>query len=330
MTPYDVVTFGEAMVRLSPPGFQRVEQARSLDVEVGGAELNVAVGMVRLGLRGAWISKLPENPLGRLIGGRARATGVDCSHIIWTPRGRAGLYFFEFGASPRPSSVLYDRAGSAMSTIGPGEIPWVEILRGARHFHVTGITPALSPSAAQATLEALNAARAAGCTVSYDINYRQKLWEPGEARRVQEPLLAHVDILFTNEHDPRVVLEAAAGDPGELAGELARRYGLRIVAVTVKTGRTLWRDQWTAVAYGDGAVFRDGTYDVEIVDRLGAGDAFAAGFLAVWLRTRDVARALRWGNALAALKHTFPGDFAWASPTDVEDVLSGAGPRLSR
>ena len=144
---FDLVTFGEAMVRLAPPNFQRLEQTRSLDLEIGGAELNTAVGATRLGLNCAWVSKLPENALGWLIRDRARELGVDCSRVVWDKEGRAGLYFLEFGASPRASSVLYDRVGSSASTIAPGEVDWPGVFESAKHFHVTGITPALSESA---------------------------------------------------------------------------------------------------------------------------------------------------------------------------------------
>ena len=164
----DVVTFGEAMVRLSPPHFQRLEQTTSLDVQVGGGELNVAVGVRRLGLTSAWVSRLPKNPLARLMQNRVRQAGVDDSHIVWADSGRLGLYFVEFGAAPRASSVLYDRAHSAISAIKTGEVDWAKVMQGAKWFHTSGITPALSDSAAEATREALVAAKKAGLTVSYD------------------------------------------------------------------------------------------------------------------------------------------------------------------
>ena len=179
---YDVVTFGEAMIRLSPPHFERFEQANSLDVRVGGGELNVAVGVSRLGLRSTWVSRLPKNPLGKLMENRARQAGVDTSNLVWSADGRMGLYFLEFGAAPRASSVLYDRAQSAISLVKPGEINWEKVFQGAKWFHTSGITPALSDSAAAVTLEALKAAKRAGATVSYDLNYRGKLWTPDKAQ----------------------------------------------------------------------------------------------------------------------------------------------------
>src|SRR3972149_6625453 len=156
---YDVVTFGEAMIRLSPPNFQRLEQAHILDLNVGGSELNVAVGVTRFGLKSTWVSGLPKNPLGYLIRDRAQEFGVDCSHIVWSDQGRAGIYFLEFGASPRASSVTYDRAGSSISMIKPGEVDWTKVFTGSTHFHVSGITPALSASASEVTTEALKAAK---------------------------------------------------------------------------------------------------------------------------------------------------------------------------
>src|SRR4051812_28393022 len=200
----DLVTFGEAMVRLTPPDFQRLEQARSLDVCVGGGELNVAVAAARMGISSRWVSRLPDNPLGRMIANRAREQGVDV-HAQWTADDRAGLYFAELGAAPRASSVLYDRADSAISRIAPGEVDWSAVFSGARWFHVSGITPALSESAAQVTGEALIAAKKAGLTVSYDLNYRSKLWDAKKARAVQEPLMEYVDVLMTTEEDTRVV-----------------------------------------------------------------------------------------------------------------------------
>src|SRR3954468_17019150 len=172
--PHEVVTFGEAMIRLSPPNFPRLEQARSLDLQVGGAELNTAVALARLGRSTAWVSRLTDNPLGRLIANHAREAGVHTDHVVWTKDDRVGLYFLEFGAAPRASSVLYDRKGAAIAGIAPGMVDWAKVFSGVKWLHVTGITPALSPGAAATTLEAIRAARAAGVGTSVDLNYRVK------------------------------------------------------------------------------------------------------------------------------------------------------------
>jgi len=327
---YDVVTFGEAMVRLSPPNFQRLEQAKSLDLNVGGAELNVAVGVTRFGLKSAWVSKLPKNPLGYLIRDRAQESGVDCSHIVWSDKGRAGIYFVEFGASPRASSVLYDRANSAISMVQSGDVDWAKVLNGTKHFHMSGITPALSASAAQVTVEAMKAAKKAGCTVSYDLNYRKKLWTPADAKKIQEPMMADVDILITTEEDTNVVFGIKEKDYEAVAERLAQTFKFKIVAITLREDLSVLRNNWTAIAYQDGKIFRDRKYEVEIVDRVGAGDSFTAGFLYGWLREKDVQKGVQYGNAFAALKHTVPGDFNWNTLEEVEAQLKGAGLRISR
>ena len=327
---YDVVTFGEAMVRLSPPHFQRLEQTRSLDVNVGGAELNVAVGVTRFGMESAWVSKLPKNGLGYMIRDRAQEFGVDCSHLVWSDKGRAGIYFVEFGASPRASSVLYDRAHSAISMIQPGEVDWAKIFTGSKHFHMSGITPALSASASEATAEALKAAKKAECTVSYDLNYRKKLWTPAEAKKIQEPMMAEVDILITTEEDTNVVFGIKEKDYEAVAEKLAQTFNFKIVAITLREDLSVLRNNWTAIAYQDGKIFKDRKYEVEIVDRVGAGDSFTAGFLYGWLKEKDVQKGVQYGNAFAALKHTFPGDFNWSTLEEVEAQLKGAGLRISR
>ena len=327
---YDVVTFGEAMVRLSPPDFQRLEQTRSLNVNPGGAELNVAVGVTRFGLKSAWVSKLPKNGLGYLIRDRAQEFGVDCSHIVWSDKGRAGLYFVEFGASPRASSVLYDRANSAISMVQPGEVDWPKVFAGSKHFHMSGITPALSASAAQVTVEAMKAAKRAGCTISYDLNYRKKLWTPADAKKIQEPMMSDVDILITTEEDTNVVFGIKEKDYEAAAEKLAKTFKFKVVAITLREDLSVWRNNWTAIAYQDGKLYKDRKYEVEIVDRVGAGDSFTSGFLYGWIREKDVQKGVQYGNAFAALKHTVPGDFNWNSLEDVETQLKGGGLRISR
>lgn len=340
----DVVTFGEAMIRLAPPHFQRLEQTVSLDVQIGGGELNVAAGLSRLGLKSAWVSRLPKNALGRLLENRARQAGVDTSGIVWADEGRLGLYFVEFGAAPRPSSVLYDRSHSAISAIKPGEVNWEEVFTGARWFHTSGITPALSDSAAAVTREALAAAREAGVTVSYDLNYRGKLWPPSKAQMVQEPLMEYVDVLITTEEDTSVVFKIKAESRGEEKGfqevsaepykEVARRlqekFNFRAVAITLRENPLVWRNTWTAIAYADGKFYGDVKYDVEIVDRIGGGDSFSAGFIYGYLTHKSYTAAVRYGNAFSALKHTNPGDFNWTTLAEVEQLLKGASLRVAR
>src|SRR5438874_12194343 len=208
----DVVTFGEAMIRLSPPQFRRLEQAQTLDVQVGGAELNTAVAVARLGRTAAWVSRLTRNPLGRFIANKAREAGVSTDHVVWTDDDRVGLYFLELGAAPRASSVLYDRKGSAIAAVRPGMVPWADVFAGAKWFHVTGITPALGPGAAETTREALQAARAAGLSISMDVNYRVKLWSPAEAGRWMTSAMETCDVLITTEEDTAKVFGITGKD----------------------------------------------------------------------------------------------------------------------
>ena len=326
---YDVVTFGEAMVRLSPPGFRRLEQARSLDVQVGGAELNTAVGLARLGRRAAWVSRLTDNPLGRLIANHAREAGVATDHVVWTNDDRVGVYFLECGAAPRASSVLYDRKGAAIAQVQPGMIAWPAVFAGARWFHVTGITPGLSAAAAAVTREALQAGRAAGIQTSVDLNYRVKLWTPQQAGAVMAELMPLTDVLITTEEDIERVFGIKGTDFADAAAQTAKRFGLKIVAITLRENPLVWKNTWTAIAYQAGEVLRARTYEVEIVDRLGAGDSFAAGLIH-GLLDGDLQTALDFGVATSALKHTVPGDFAWVTRDEVEALLKGPGLRISR
>jgi 2-dehydro-3-deoxygluconokinase len=341
---FDVVTFGEAMIRLSPPHFERLEQANSLDLRIGGGELNVAVGVSRLGLRSTWVSRLPKNALGKLMENRVRQAGVDATNLVWSGDGRMGLYFVEFGAAPRASAVLYDRAQSAISAVKPGEIAWGKVFQGARWFHTSGITPALSDSAAAVTLEALQAAKQAGLTVSYDLNYRGKLWSPDKAQAVEEPLMEFVDVLMTTEEDTKVVFkieaprkskeksftEVSAETYKDVARRLQEKFKFKAVAITLRENPLVWRNTWTAIAYADGKYFDDVKYELEIVDRLGGGDAFSAGFIYGCLAKKSYADAVRYGNAFSALKHSVPGDFNWATLEEVENVLKGASLRVAR
>ena len=332
------------MVRLSPPSFQLLEQASSLDIQVGGGELNVAVAVSRLGLSSTWVSKLPENPLGRLIQNKAREQGVDTSQIIWSKQGRAGLYFMEFGASPRASSVLYDRSSSAISQITLGEVDWKKVFAGAKWFHVSGITPALGQSTAAVTAEALKSAKTAGLVTSYDLNYRSKLWTDKEAQACQEPMMENVDVLITTEEDTKVVFKITAVNQDQdekftkvsadsfktVAQKLQEKFKFKIVAITLRENPSVWKNNWTAIAYSGGKFYSDKSYEVEIVDRVGAGDSFSGGFIYGYLTSQNVETALKMGNAYSAIKHSIPGDLNWATRAEMESVMKGSGLRVAR
>lgn len=329
MNAMDVITLGEAMVRLAPPGNRRVEQARSFDVEVGGAELNTAVGLARLGRRAGWVTRLTDNALGRLVANRAREAGVDTDRVLFTDDGRVGLYFLEFGAAPRPSGIEYDRAGSAMSLLAPGMVDWPAVLAGAGWFYVTGITPALSGSAADASLEALHAAKQAGLTTCLDPNYRSKLWSVEDARDWLLAAIPFVDVLVTNPEDVERFFGVVDDDLEKTAAATVSQFNLIALAMTLRETPSVWRNRVSAVGYAGGRFVQAASYDVEVVDRLGSGDAFVAGLLH-GLLDADLEKGLDYGTAMGALKHGIPGDFPWLTEEDVLAVLSGDGLRISR
>lgn len=316
----DVMTFGEAMARFAPPDFERLEQASTLKMTVGGSELTVAAGVARLGLTAGWVSRLPDNALGRMAQNKAREFGVDTRHLVWTKTDRMGLYFVEYGASPRASGVLYDRGYSAISRIQKDEVAWDVVFEGARWFHTSGITPALSDETAAVTGEALRSAKRAGLTVSYDLNYRGKLWSTDKARAVQEPFMELVDVLITTEEDTNRVFGIQGSDYKQVAKELADRFGFRAVTITLRGTPSVWRNTWSAFAYSDGQFIEDSTYEIEIVDRLGGGDAYSAGFIYGYI-TDGVEKAVRLGNAFSALKQTTWSDFNWTTLEEAEKLL---------
>jgi 2-dehydro-3-deoxygluconokinase len=327
--PHDVIAFGEVMVRLAPPHFQRLEQARSLDVEIGGAELNTAAGLVRLGRTAAWVSRLPDNPLGRLVANRVREVGVSDQFVQFTPDGRCGLYFLEFGAAPRPSSIVYDRKDSAIANARRGMFDWPSIFEGAKWLHVSGITAALSPGAAEAVDEAMHAARDAGVKVSFDLNYRAKLWTRERAAQVLEHLLPNVDLLIASEADAEHLFGITGEDFTEVAEGLVDRFGVKVVAGTRREATLVWRNRVAAVCFADGQTYESGWYEVEIVDRLGAGDALAAGLIH-GLIDGDLKKGLDYGAAMGALKHTVPGDLPWLTKEEIEAAVQGQGLRIRR
>ena len=329
---YDVVTFGEVMLRLSPPDFKRFEQTETYNAHAGGAEMNVAVACARLELNSAYVTKLGDNSIGHFIRNKAREQGVDTSHILWDPDSRCGVYFVEFGAAPRTNRVIYDRKESAISKIKPGEVDWKKILKGTKLFHTSGITPALSSSCADATDEALKIAKEQGAKVSYDVNYRGKLWTPKEAQKFTEPASEFIDILITTEEDTKVVYGIEGKDYEDVAAQLIDKFGFEVVVITLRETPSVWLNKWSVFAYSDGKVYRSPVYDVEVVDRLGGGDSCSAGFIYGYLELKDLQKAVDFGSAFSALKHSVPGDLAFVYKSEVEKLIKGRerGLRIER
>jgi 2-dehydro-3-deoxygluconokinase len=310
----DVLTFGETMLRLSPPGRLRFGQSDTLTAWVAGSESNVAAALTALGVSVTWVSRLPDNEMGRKVACTLRACGVDVSSVVWTdPADRVGLLYTEAAAPPRPALVIYDRAHSAASHLSPADLADA-LFATHRHLHVTGITPALSPTCAETTGDAVRCARTAGLTISLDINYRAKLWTPEAACSALSPLASGVDVLICSRDDAARVF-GEAGDDAERAESLRTRFDARWVVLTVG---------------GDGAVICDDTACVAVpavpiettVDRFGSGDALAAGILAGWLQDLGLEDSLRLGAATAALKRTIPGDLLLATRAEIDAVLA--------
>ena len=319
MNKLDIVTFGETMLRLSPRNYKTLEQAEEYEIGTAGTESNVAVAAARLGLRASWFSKLVNNPMGRKIANSVRAHGVDVSSIIWTDEGRVGTAFMELGTSPRPSEVVYDRSNSVASQLQASEIDW-SILENARHLHVTGITAAISESCAECVEAAIQHARDAGLTVSFDVNYRSKLWSPQRAVDVLEPLMVGVDVLFISSEDVELLFDVEAR-PETAIHHIADRFQTPWTVITLGAEG--------AVGRYEGRIRHQPSYPINMVDRIGAGDAFVAGFLYGYF-DYDLEIALKYGLAMAAVKMTTPGDLSFTTHQQIEEIVSGAGEGVRR
>ncbi|KAB1197228.1 MULTISPECIES: bifunctional 2-dehydro-3-deoxygluconokinase/2-dehydro-3-deoxygalactonokinase [Haloferax] len=315
-----LVTFGETMLRLSPPRGERLETAREFEVQAGGAESNVAVAAARLGHDAAWFSKLPDSPLGRRVVGELRSHGVDTDGVVWDDDHRQGLYYLEHGVSPRPTNVVYDRADAAVTTLETDELG-LDAVREADSCYTSGITPALSETLRNTTADVLAAAQEAGTTTAFDLNYRSKLWEPEAAADAYRDLFDSIDVLFAAQRDAEAVL-GREGDAETIARGLAADFDFETVVVT--------RGAEGSLALTDGEVYEQGVYEAETHDAIGTGDAFVGGFLAKRLDGGDVAESLQWAAATASFKRTIEGDVAVVTPDDVERVVAAEGDGISR
>jgi 2-dehydro-3-deoxygluconokinase len=341
-----IVTFGEIMMRLATPGFQRFTQARAFEVTYAGGEANVAVSLANYGETAEFVTRLPKNDLGEACRAFLRTFGVLTDHISWGGD-RLGIYFLESGAAQRASKVVYDRAGSSIAAIKPGMVDWQKVFAGADWFHWTGITPAISEGAAQVCGEAIQVARQMGLTVSCDLNYRAKLWKWGKlAGEVMSALVAGCDVAIGNEEDaekvfgiqaPETDVTSGVVDAGKYAHvcqELVAKFpNLKTIAITLRGSISASHNTWSGVLWQAGQVFTAPTYDiVPIVDRVGGGDSFMGGLI-YGLRKypADPAKALRFAVAASCLKHSIPGDFNLVSIAEVEQLMAGdASGRVSR
>ena len=346
---YDVVTFGEAMIRLSSPEYRRLENATKLDVEIGGGEYNVAVGCAHLGLKTAWVSRLVDNWTGWVIRNKGREHGVDMSNVVWVKFDgvgleRNGFYHMEVGVGPRASAVTYDRGHSAISNIKPGMVDWKAIFEGVKWFHVSGITPALSEGAAETTLEALKAAGEAGVTTSYDLNFRSKLWSAEQAQAATATFIPHVKVLIGNEEDFEKTMGLKAEgtsqdydalDPESYKGvarNAVKQYpNVTHVGTTLRVAKTGLLNDWRTLLFDGKDFYLSRIYEnLEIVDRVGGGDNFSAGLITSLLEGKAPQDAIDFAGAYSALAHTFPGDVNWATRSEAEAAMKGGSARIRR
>jgi 2-dehydro-3-deoxygluconokinase len=338
------ITFGEIMLRLSPPGFERLFQSPVLSATFGGGEANVAASLAHFGLESHYVTRLPSHAIGDAALRALRAEGVRTDHVV---RGgdRVGIYFAETGASQRASTVIYDRAHSSISEITADAVDWNRVMEGAAWFHVTGITPALGEKGAAATRTAVAAAKRAGARVSVDLNYRKKLWSEAQAQATMRPLMREVDVVVANEEDLQSVLgvHVAGADVTsgtldvsgyqEAAAEVTRQFGPPLVAITLRESMSASDNGWSGVLWdgGSGTLHRSQRYVVRLVDRIGGGDSFAAGLIYALVTGRPHEAALRFAVAASALKQTIPGDFNRVTVAEVDALAKGdASGRVQR
>jgi 2-dehydro-3-deoxygluconokinase len=331
-----VVTFGEVMLRLKSPGVERLFQSPSLEASFGGAEANVAVSLAQFGVPVSFVSAIPANPIGDACLGELRKFGVDTSRVR-RQGSRLGIYFLEAGANQRPSKVVYDRSGSAMAAAKPGDFDWDVVLDGVTWFHVTGVTPAISQSAADLAIDGARRAREKGITVSCDYNYRKNLWKYGtSARDVMRELVRHVNVGIANEEDCQQALGIELDvdvASGSLATDRYRSVAERVLeefpnldrqVITLRESHSADRNGWSAVLHNRKDFLVSRRYEItDIVDRVGAGDSFGAGLIYGLLAYGDDARALEFATAASCLKHSILGDFNRVSVAEVEALVAG-------
>jgi len=331
-----IVTFGEIMLRLQTPNFQRFIQAQSFEATYGGGEANVAVSLANYGHNAFYVTKLPKNPIGDACLSELRKNGVKTDYIA---RGgeRLGIYFVEKGASQRASNVVYDRAYSSISTATEADFNWDEIFSGADWFHFTGITPALGDDAAKLTLAACKAAKEKGVLISCDLNFRKKLWSSQKANEVMSSLMPYVDVVIANEEDAEKVFGIKADDTnitgGHLSDEgykdvckqLVAKFGFKKVAITLRESISASVNNWSALLYDGSSFYKSKKYEMNVIDRVGGGDSFGGGLIYGLLEGYDMQDTIEFAVAASCLKHSIEGDFNLVSVDEVKNLAKGDG-----
>ncbi len=319
---FDLISFGEVMLRLSPPGKDKISQSESFEKACGGSEFNVASGAANLGIRAAIVTKLPRNKIGHFISRRIRYGNVSDDYVVWdeSDEKRLGLYYYESGAYPRKSAVVYDRANSSVCSLGIDEIPQ-DICQKARIFHISSISLALGAKLRETALSLIKKMKENGAAISFDVNYRATLWSEEEARSVIKEILPLVDILFVSEETSRRMMQKT-GTLDEIMKSYADEYGCGIVATTRREVVSPTKHNFGSRVYYDGKFYEEPHYEgIEVIDRIGSGDAYVAGVLYGILSDNNIEDAVSYGNALSAIKNTVAGDMSISSIDEVNLVI---------
>lgn len=325
-----VVAFGEIMLRLTPPGFTRLVQTETFEATYGGAEANVCAFLAQMGVATSFVTKLPRNPLGEAALWHLRRFGVGVEHIVFGGE-RLGMYFFERGVACRPGKVVYDRKYSSFATAKREDFPWERIFEDAAWFHTSGITPALGGELPAILQEALQVAKRRGLTTSLDVNYRETLWSPEEARAALVPLLPCVSILISNESHLRQIFDFTQEEPLDIAMSLSGHYGIQTVVITHREGTSVRVNRVGALVYEKGEVCSEEVQEVEIVESIGGGDCFTGGFIFGTLRGLPLKERLAFALAALRLKHTVSGDFGVLHFEEIERLARGTlSPKTER
>ncbi len=319
---FDLISFGEVMLRLSPPNKEKISQSETFEKNAGGSELNVASGAAMLGIRSAVVTKLPKNKMGHFIARRIRYGNVSDDYVIWdySDKKRLGIYYYESGVYPRKSAVVYDRANASVCSLKLSEIP-DDIFDKTRIFHISSISLALDINLRETALSMIKLMKAHGVAISFDVNYRAALWSEEEAREVIMRIMPMVDILFVSEETSRRMMQKT-GTLDEIMKSYADEYGCKIVATTRRDVVSPTRHNFGSRIYYDGKFYEEPHYmNIEVIDRIGSGDAYVAGVLYGILAEDNIERAMAFGNALSAVKNTVPGDMSASSLDEIESII---------
>lgn len=319
---FDLISFGEVMLRLSPPNKEKISQSEVFEKNCGGSEFNVASGAANLGIRSAIVTKLPKNKMGHFIARRIRYGTVSDDYVVWdnSDSKRLGIYYYESGVFPRKSAVVYDRAASSVCSLKLSEIP-DEIYGKTRMFHISSISLALGEELRQTAIEVIKRMKESGVAISFDVNYRAALWSEEEARELIKTILPLVDILFVSEETSRRMMQKE-GTLDEIMKSYADEYGCRIVATTRREVVSPTKHNFGSRIYFDGKFYEEPHYkNIEVIDRVGSGDAYVAGMLYGILSGGSIEESMAYGNALSAVKNTVLGDMSISSIDEVNSII---------